>query len=122
MTKIYNQQEFKNLRKKLRNQSHDVVCEKLLWRKIRRNQLGYKFRRQFGIGSYVVDFYCPQLKLAVEIDGATHASDREVDLDKVRQNYIESLGITVKRYLNIDIKENLSEVLNNLNDVCKLLE
>jgi len=118
MTKIYNRQEFKDIRKKLREQSHGVVCEKLLWRKIKGSQIGYRFRRQFSIGRYVVDFYCPQLKLAVEIDGATHSTAIEINFDKERQNYLESLGITLKRYFNIDVKNNLQEVLNDLINAC----
>ncbi len=122
MTKIYNQQELKDIRKKLRRQSHEVVCEKLFWQKIRGSQIGYKFRRQFSIGRYVVDFYCPQLKLAIEIDGATHSTNNEIELDRERQNYLENLGVVVKRYFNIDVKNNLQAVLADLINTCENLK
>jgi len=122
MTKIYNQQQFKQIRKNLRNQSHDVACEKIFWQKIRRNQIGYKFRRQFGIGKYVVDFYCPKLRLAVEIDGASHVMAKQAKTDKEREIYLESLNIKIKRYNNIDVKNNSEEVLNNLIVFCNNLK
>lgn len=105
MTQIYNKKEQKNTRKYLRKLP--VGCEIKLWSGIRQKQLGYKFRRQFGIGKYIVDFYCPELKLAIEIDGATHCTDKEIEHDKIRQAYIESLGIKIIRYSNIDIKESI---------------
>jgi len=103
--KIYNIKSQKALRQKLRNER--PVSEKLLWSQLRNSQFGYKFRRQQGIGKYIVDFYCPKLKLVIEIDGATHETEEEVRLDKIRQNYLESLGLKVLRYHNLEIKEGL---------------
>ena len=75
---------------------------------------GFKFRRQHGIGRYIVDFYCPELKLAIEVDGDIHAIAENIEKDVSRQEYIESLGIQVKRYKNDDIKHNLDSVLKDL--------
>ncbi len=120
MTKIYNKQLQKEARRILRKQP--IKAEKILWWKLRNKQLGYKFRRQFGIGKYIVDFYCPKLKLVIEVDGATHGTNREIIYDNIRQRYLESLGITIKRYLNIDIFNNLDEVVNNVIEICKELD
>jgi very-short-patch-repair endonuclease len=80
MTEIFNLSRLKKTRRALRSQP--ILCEKLLWWKIRNENLGYRFRRQFSIGNYIVDFYCPKLKLVIEIDGATRATDKELKHDK----------------------------------------
>lgn len=117
---IFNLQQNKSLRRQLRQQP--IVCEKILWQKIRNRQIGYKFKRQFGINKYVVDFYCPELKLIIEIDGATHGLEYEVKYDYQRQNYLENLGLIVKRYLNIEIKNNLRAVLADIVETCEKIE
>ncbi len=110
----------KSFRRLLRQQP--ISCERILWQKIRNQQLGYKFRRQYGISSYVVDFYCPELKLIIEIDGATHGTESEIAHDLIRQEYLETLGLNVKRYLNVDIKNNLPLVLENIIETCNHLK
>jgi len=117
MTTIFNLKYQKNIRRILRKQ--EILPEKILWSKISNKQLIHRFRRQYGIGNYVVDFYCPKLRLVIEIDGATHANYREVKYDKVRQNYLLKLGLTVNRYTNTNIKENLSDVLADINNACE---
>ena len=107
MTEIFNLKNNKYLRSSLRKQ--EVGAEEKLWWKLRRKNLGYKFRRQFGIGNYIVDFYCPRLKLIIEVDGGTHSADQEIKNDKSREKYFKSLGLNIKRYNNIDIYNNLSE-------------
>ncbi len=99
-----------------------MVSEKIIWAKLKGRQLGYKFRRQQGIDRYIVDFYCSELKLVIDIDGANHESYEEVQSDRRRQNYLESLGIKVKRYLNVDVKNNLEEVVCNILNICKSLD
>ena len=96
--------------------------EVVLWNKLKHSQMGYKFRRQHGIGKYMVDFYCPQLKLVIEIDGGTHESNQTAVYDKQRQEYLESLGLIVKRYASQLIANNLNEVLIDLNSFCQGLE
>ena len=117
MNKIFNLKSQKHLRRQLRKQ--EIYSEKLLWKKLKNKQLGYKFRRQVGISNYVVDFYCPKLKLVIEIDGGTHADDDNYMKDKNRQDYIESLGLTVKRYNNSDIKNNMELVIIDIRQLCK---
>jgi very-short-patch-repair endonuclease len=108
---IYNRPKQKRLRKHLRNTATET--ERLLWSSLKGSQLlGYKFRRQQGIGQYVVDFYCPAKKMAIEIDGATHWTEQEQKRDRERQYYIEALGIRVLRFTNDDIYTNKDGVLN----------
>jgi very-short-patch-repair endonuclease len=105
----YNQSEQKTLRAKLRSEISDY--EKIIWSKLRRSQLGVKFRRQYGIGPYVVDFYCPSIKLAIEIDGESHGEDNNPQYDKCRQEYIESFGVHFLRFSNMDVRDNLEDIL-----------
>ncbi len=85
-----------------------------MWKKLKGKQInGYKFRRQYGIGRYVVDFYCPRLGLVIEIDGADHFfDDKSAKYDIQRQKYIESLGLKILRFTNTDICNELNNVLD----------
>ena len=110
MTKIYN----KSIEKKKRRQLRQMMTssEVRIWSRIRNKQLsGCKFRRQFSVGPYVLDFYCPELKLAIEIDGDTHAGKTAECYDHERQSFIESFGIRFLRFTNLQIHENLDGVL-----------
>jgi len=92
-----------------------TIPEIFLWCKIKNKQLGYKFRRQHGIGPYIVDFYCPQLRLAIELDGSQHLESKHQIYDKKRTRYLSSLNIKVIRFLN-------NEILNNLDGVWMAIE
>lgn len=70
--------------------------------------------RQHGIGKYIVDYYCPELKLIIEIDGDVHALDERKEKDKERQKYLESLTFRMIRYSNDDILKNLNGVMTHL--------
>ena len=106
---LFNKPYQKPIRKTLRKSM--PKGEVVLWNKLKHSQMGYKFRTQHGIGKYVVDFYCPQFKLVIEIDGGTHESNQTAVYDKQRQEYLESLGLIVKRYASQLIANNLNEVL-----------
>jgi very-short-patch-repair endonuclease len=93
-----------------------------MWGQLRNSQLGYKIRRQQGIGQYIVDFYCPELKLVIEIDGATHETEEEIRQDKVREDFLESLGLVVRRYYNIEVKEGLGVLVEDLKEYCDKLK
>jgi very-short-patch-repair endonuclease len=110
---IYNRPRQKRLRQHFRNSASDA--ERVLWSSLKRSRLlGHKFRRQQGIGQYVVDFYCPAKKVAIEIDGATHWTEQEQKRDRERQCYIEALGIRVLRFTNDDVYTNKDGVLNTI--------
>lgn len=113
MTEIFNKKEYVKKRQYLRKNM--TKAEVFLWSKLKGKQLNsLKFRRQYGIGNYVVDFYCPELKLAIEIDGDVHGYNSRTVYDKQRQKDIESLGIKVLRYTNNDVIKNTNGVLHDI--------
>jgi very-short-patch-repair endonuclease len=78
----------KRLSRQLRGKSTDA--EKLLWSKIRRKQInGYQFSRQKPIGNYIVDFYCKEARLVIEIDGGQHYEERSIKKDKAREAFFK---------------------------------
>jgi very-short-patch-repair endonuclease len=116
---IFNKKSNKDFRRKLRKLP--IRAERELWCQIRNRRIGYKFRRQFGIGKYIVDFYCPELRFVIEVDGATHTEDKEIEYDSKRQKYIESLGLKVVRIRNVDIMERLEAVVEKIIRECNKL-
>lgn len=108
--KIFNKNAFKSLRQKLR---HDISApESILWSKLKGRQLNnLKFRRQYGVGQYVVDFYCLEHKLAIEIDGDSHYDESGFIKDAARNDFVGSLGIKLFRFTNKEVTENLEAVL-----------
>ena len=89
--------------------------EIILWSKLKNKRLdGIKFRRQYSVGSYVLDFYCPKKKLAIEIDGFRHYTNEGKQNDRVRQLEIEQLGIEFLRFSNADIRKNLYSVIQEI--------
>ncbi len=103
----------KSKRKLLRNNM--PKAEVVLWSELKGNQLrGYKFRRQHSVGKFVVDFFCPKLKLVIEVDGDSHFLDEKSKQDRERQKYIESQGIRFLRFTNTDIYTNLNGVLTTV--------
>ena len=89
-----------------------------MWAKLRGCQLaGLRFRRQYSVGSYIIDFYCPQARLAVEVDGDSHFGDGAENRDIDRQTYIESFGIRFVRCTNGDVYDNIAGVLEDIERV-----
>jgi very-short-patch-repair endonuclease len=105
----YNQ-ELKAKARRLRNES--TFSEILLWLKIKGKTFGYEFHRQVPINEYIVDFYCHELRLAIEIDGCSH--DNKYDYDQLRQKKLEFLGVRFIRFNDIDVKRNMNDVLRAL--------
>ena len=92
-------------------------AEQALWRSLRSRNLGdFKFRRQHPIGSFIVDFYCPEVKLAIEIDGDVHAGQEEYDA--ARSVWLQERGFTVIRFQNRDVLERLNDVAVEILTVC----
>lgn len=95
----YNDPKFKSRRKKLRNASTHAEIE--LWSLLKNSQLAEKkFRRQYGVGPYILDFYCPEMRLAIELDGSSHGSEFKQIYDQERTTYLEGLNIAVLRFEN----------------------
>jgi very-short-patch-repair endonuclease len=93
-----------------------TAAEKTLWNKLRRGQLnGMYFRRQHPYGIYILDFFCHEACLAIEVDGAVHLGSKEYDEE--RTQYLESSGLRVIRFSNEEIEENVDKVIDAIN-VC----
>jgi very-short-patch-repair endonuclease len=113
MTKAFNKKSLTLRRRALRRTMSKA--EIILWKELSRKQLhGTIFRRQYSIDQYVIDFYCPHLKLAIEIDGDSHFMPGAEDYDKGRQEYIEAYGIQFLRFTNSDIYENIDGVCQTI--------
>jgi len=100
--------ELKQRSRKLRNRS--TLAEVLLWNQLKhRRMLGYSFLRQRPIYKYIVDFYCPSLKLVIEIDGESHRN--KFDSDQTRDQQLKKLGLQVLRFHDRDVKQGMRNVL-----------
>lgn len=111
MTILYNRQDKKELRAKLRKAM--TKAEVILWTALKGGVSGVKFRRQASIGPFIVDFYCPELKLVPEVDGPTHFETQEVEAyDSERSEFLESKGIIILRCTNMDVYDNLPGVVD----------
>lgn len=112
--KILNKKSTKIKRKLLRKTS--TKTENILWQFLRAKRFkGFKFFRQYGIGEYIVDFYCPKLKLVIELDGKIHFDKPHKKYDKIRDEFMQNLNILVIRFKN-------EEVIGDINIVFKKLE
>ena len=112
---IFNAPRMVGRRKSLRNNATEPV--KVLWEKLRKSQLGVKFIRQYSIENYVVDFYCPTLKLAIELDGQSHAHKQEYD--KYRTKLLNAYGIKEIRFWNYQVVNNIESVLTKIKAIIK---
>jgi very-short-patch-repair endonuclease len=103
--------KLKQLSRELRNKS--TLAEVLLWNQLkRRKMLGYQFARQKPIDHYIVDFYCPKLRLVVEIDGDSHRSKFQQDVE--RQHRLECAGFMFLRFHDREVKKDMANVLRQL--------
>ena len=112
MRKIFNNRDETLKRQQLRAEM--PVAERLLWKHLRNQNLGIKFRRQVSIGRYVVDFYCPALHLAIEVDGESHVGEAAQEYDEVRQSAIESLGVRFIRVNNEEVYRSALDVADSI--------
>ena len=112
--------KLKSLARELRKNS--TLGEVLLWKEIQKKKLGVEFHRQIPIKNYIVDFFCHELLLAIEIDGNSHDSESVILLDQKRQNEIEELGVQFIRIDDLDIKNDLDGVLQYLQSIVNKLK
>ena len=122
MTQLFNKLTEKEKRRILRKNT--TSTEKIVWTYLRRKQiLNERFLRQFSIEYYVLDFYCPRLQLAIEIDGDSHFVNQDaVDYDKERQAFIERLGIEFLRFKNEEVYSENDAVINTITQKVKELQ
>lgn len=97
-------------------------AEKLLWVELKTRKLGVRFLRQYSIEKFVVDFYCPEIKLAVEVDGVTHNSPEEIEYDIYRQAEIEKYRIEFARFTNQQIYGNIKQVVDEIKARINILQ
>jgi very-short-patch-repair endonuclease len=115
---IFTKPEIKEKRQNLRNNMTET--EKKLWKYLKNEQLGIKFRRQHSIGHYIADFYCPEKKMVIEIDGSQHYTEDGLEYDKIREEYMTALGIKTIRFSNSDVTTNIEGILillKNMEDI-----
>ena len=121
MTEIFNKKSETKKRKELRHQMSKA--EVVLWTQLKGKKMqGHKFRRQYGVGPYVLDFYCPKLRLAIEIDGDSHFQAGAEEYDRDRQALIEKLGIRFLRFTNLGVYESLNGVLEKVADAVQRIK
>ena len=93
-----------------------TYAEKILWHAIRRKQLGVEFHRQIPIHQFIVDFYCHELKLAIEVDGVSHNEPGIKIHDAKRQSKLESLGVRFLRFEDDEILGNVETVVSKIKE------
>ena len=116
MIKINSQiEKSRQLRKNMTSQ------ERKLWSIIReRRFFGYRFRRQFPIGSYIVDFVCREKRIIIEIDGGQHNEIQNIEYDNKRTEFLKSEGFQVIRFWNYDVDNNMDGIYERLKEVFKI--
>ena len=113
MTFLKNNPALKNRRRELRRNQTDA--EKAFWAQVRNKQFfGLKFSRQYSVGPYILDFYCPKKKLAVELDGGQHNLPDGREYDAERTAYLNAHGIEVLRFWNNEVLTNIEGVVEHL--------
>ena len=111
---LYNEKLKKHARQ-LRNNMTDA--ERHLWTKIKMKQLNeYHFYRQKPIGDYIVDFFCPKAKLVIEVDGSYHLVGEKIEYDRIKDDYMSSLGLRVLRFTNTEVLTNIEGVVEKIRE------
>ncbi|PKL75126.1 MAG: hypothetical protein CVV27_16995 [Candidatus Melainabacteria bacterium HGW-Melainabacteria-1] len=111
MTIFFNRKSGTPRRQRLRNAATEA--EKALWQALKGKQMmGWKFRRQHGMGVYIVDFYCPAARLVIEVDGGYHLAPAQQQKDAAREAFIPARGIRFLRFTNQQVLEELPAVLD----------
>jgi len=105
----------KELAKKLRQNM--TFSEVKLWNEIKNGLLmGYDFERQRPIGNYIIDFFCKDLQLAIEVDGITHFDEKVIQKDEIRQEELERIGVSFLRFDAMLVINNIEAVLNEIRE------
>jgi len=113
MSFLKNDPALKERRKKLRRNQTDA--ERAFWARVRNKQFyGLKFFRQYSFGPYILDFYCPAIQLAVELDGGQHNLPEGVEYDSARTDYLNAHGVEVARFWNNEVLRDIERVLEKL--------
>jgi very-short-patch-repair endonuclease len=112
---LYNDPSTKLGRRGLRKNATDA--ERKLWSILRSRQMaGLKFFQQYSVGPYTLDFYCPERRLAIEVDGGQHADVYGRQHDAHRDRYLKELNIRVVRFWNNDVLQNIDGVAQKIKE------
>ncbi|MBX7149326.1 endonuclease domain-containing protein [bacterium] len=115
---FYNNLKMKQRRRALRKSM--TIHERILWSKLKNGQIErLRFFRQYSVGAYVLDFYCPKLRLCVELDGSQHLQEDNIKYDQARTDYLNSRCIRVMRFFNSDVNINLDGILEEIYQMMK---
>ena len=116
-----NLKDQKTLRQSLRNNA--TAPEAILWRALKGKQVdGLKFRRQFGLGPYVLDFYCPEIRFCIELDGEVHKSYEQSQYDEIRTRFMASNNIKVIRFENDVVYRNIEAIKETIKEHKRMWE
>jgi very-short-patch-repair endonuclease len=111
----HNEASQKSLRQSLRNNA--TSAEAILWCALKGKQVdGLKFRRQFGVGPYVLDFYCPEIRLGIELDGGVHKTSYTHEYDERRTRFMAENRIRVMRFDNEVVYNNIQGIIEAIRD------
>ncbi len=99
-----------------------TAAEATVWRHLRNRNLEFKFRRQHPIDRFIIDFYCAVVKLCIEIDGDMHSEKEQQEYDAARTQYLESIGCTVIRFTNEEVRFSIYEVVQKIVSACNRLK
>jgi len=111
--RVHNNPKFKGIRQELR--SIATSAEAVLWTILKKKQVGgLKFRRQHSVGKYILDFYCPEINLAIELDGKIHLHPGQRRRDLNREEFLFKQGIQVLRFENKIVFENPNEIIEKI--------
>ena len=93
----------------------ETYAEEILWRELRNRQVdGWRFKRQVPFGRYILDFFCFDARLAIEVDGATHSEPKEVARDEERTMFLRDNGVRVMRVSGGDVENNIDGVIESV--------
>lgn len=113
--KVYRRADILNYRalkdNAAKNRQNMTPAEMALWQQIRGKQLGVKFLRQYIIGNYIVDFFCPSKQLIIEVDGKYHYAEDNKEFDNIRDNYLTQQGYKVLRFINEQVLCNTEQTI-----------
>ena len=116
-----NQKDQKLLHQTLSNNA--TASEAILWRILKGKQIeGLKFRRQFGLGPYVLDFYCPEIRLCIELNGDVHKTHEQAQYDEIRSRFINENNIKVLRFENDAVYRSANAIVEAIKEHKKMWE
>lgn len=113
MKHVFQNGKLKEQRKANRN--NPTEAESYLWKHLRKRQLGYKFQRQYSVGTFILDFYCSKVRLGIEIDGGYHLNPEQKEYDEYKEIQMKEVDINVLRFKNEEVMNSIEKVIEKIN-------